>query len=398
MDKDSVSLSVIEVNQRIGKFYIASIGAQDLVRIAHFDARRIELRDVERYIGIQRPLDDKRVKQIKEYLKSPDASFPTGVVLSIDERCADFDEDGHIILTPFVSEFDDEMMESIPLDKVAKILDGQHRIAAFIDKNGDFDLDLWNIVGGRFDFNVNVFVGLDIDEQANIFATVNLAQTKVNPSLAYDLQGLSKTRSPFKTCHQVAVALDSVDPSSPLFERIKRLGVKTKGRVSSEPLTQAAFVESLVKFISDKPFQDRVDFLNNKTPPLANEEELKKLPFRNLFLQNKDTDIALIIYNYFIAVKETWSQAWEATNAEGNILPRSNAFKALMRYLKNIYPELVNYNYGQVPTKEELIDALSHIAATDEDFTSGNFRPGSGGESAFYRLLTGQITMADLKN
>lgn len=104
-----------------------------------------------------------------------------------------------------------------------------------------------------------IFIGADVAEQANIFATVNLAQTKVNKSLVYDLTELAKTQSPHKSCHNVAVVIDR-EESSPLFRRIKRLGTATPGR-KHEPLTQAAFVESLVKFISGDPTQDRMIYL-----------------------------------------------------------------------------------------------------------------------------------------
>jgi DGQHR domain-containing protein len=394
---NEIVLPVIQVTQRIGTFYIASINAKDLVQISYADVRRIEERDVEKYLGIQRPLDDKRVKQIKKYLGSPDAAFPTGIVLAIDQKCTEFDTSGNLSLKPFISEFDDDI--SIPLNKVAKILDGQHRIAAFVDDDWNFDEVLWSEIGGNFNFNVTIFIGIDIDEQANIFATVNLAQTKVNRSLVYDLEGLSKTRSPFRTCHQIAVTLDSADSRSPLFERIKRLGVKTKGRESSEPLTQAAFVEALVKLISADPFSDRIVYLKGKEPSLATIEELKKYPFRNLFIQKRDNDIALILFNYFSAIKEIWSAAWAGKDVEGNILPRSNAFKAFMRFLKKVYVELVGEdNIGQIPTIEEFKSVFSHVNATDVDFTSGNFKPGSGGESSFYRLLIGETTIQELKN
>lgn len=394
MNTNEIILPVIEVTQRIGTFYIASINARELVQISYADVRRIEARDVERYLGIQRPLDEKRVRQIKKYLGSPDAAFPTGIVLSIDQKCTEFDSSGNLTLKPYESDFEDE--GSIPLQKIAKILDGQHRIAAFVNDNWNFDEELWVQIGENFQFNVNIFIGIDIDEQANIFATVNLAQTKVNRSLVYDLEGLSKTRSPFRTCHQIAVTLDSADSRSPLYERIKRLGVKTKGRESSEPLTQAAFVESLVKLISPDPFADRITYLNGKEPSLASEYELRKYPFRNLFIQKKDTDIALILFNYFSAIKEKWSNAWAGREVEGNILPRSNAFKAFMRYLKRIF---VDYDYiGTIPTISQFKTAFDHITATDDDFTSGNFKPGSGGESAFYKLLVGDITIQDLKN
>jgi DGQHR domain-containing protein len=396
MNNSEIILPVIEVVQRIGTFYAASISARELVQISYSDVRRIEERDVEKYLGIQRPLDEKRVKQIKKYLTSPDASFPTGVVLSIDQKCTEFDNTGNLILKPFAGEFSDDV--PIPISKIAKILDGQHRIAAFVNDEWNFDEVLWNEIGGNFQINVNIFIGIDIDEQANIFATVNLAQTKVNRSLAYDLEGLSKTRSPFRTCHQIAVALDSADSRSPLYERIKRLGVKTKGRESSEPLTQAAFVESLVKLISPDPFSDRILYLKGKEPKLGTDEELKKFPFRNLFIQKKDNDIALILYNYFSAIKETWSQAWAGKDVEGNILPRSNAFKAFMRYLKKAYVDLVGANIGKIPSIEEFKTVFSHVVAADLDFTSGNFKPGSGGESAFYKLLTGETTIHELKN
>jgi DGQHR domain-containing protein len=394
MSNNEIILPVIEVNQRIGTFYIASVNARELVKISYADVRRIEARDVERYLGIQRPLDEKRVKQIKKYLGSPDAAFPTGIVLSIDQKCTEFDSSGNLTLKPYESDFEDE--RSIPLHKIAKILDGQHRIAAFVNDNWNFDEELWAKIGGNFQFNVTIFIGIDIDEQANIFATVNLAQTKVNRSLVYDLEGLSKSRSPFKTCHQIAVTLDSADSRSPLYERIKRLGVKTKGRESSEPLTQAAFVESLVKLISPDPFADRIAYLNGKEPSLASGDELRKFPFRNLFIQKKDTEIALILFNYFSAIKEKWSNAWAGRDVEGNILPRSNAFKAFMRYLKRIF---VEYDFiGTIPSISQFKTAFDHITATDDDFTSGNFKPGSGGEAAFYKLLIGDLAIQDLKN
>lgn len=397
MEPNEIILPVIEVTQRIGTFYIASISAKDLVRISYADVRRIEARDVEKYLGIQRPLDEKRVKQIKKYLSSPDAAFPTGIVLSIDQKCTEFDNTGNLTLRPYTSEFDDDT--SIPINKIAKILDGQHRIAAFVNDNWSFDELLWNEMGGNFQLNVTIFIGIDIDEQANIFATVNLAQTKVNRSLVYDLEGLSKTRSPFRTCHQIAVTLDSADSRSPLYERIKRLGVKTKGREFSEPLTQAAFVEALVKLISPDPFADRILYLKGKDPATPSIEDLKKHPFRNLFIQKKDNDIALILYNYFSAIKQTWSNAWEGIDVEGNILPRSNAFKAFMRFLKKAYIELVGFdNIGRIPTIDQFKSVFNNVAATDQDFTSGNFKPGSAGESAFYKLLTGETTIQELKN
>src|SRR5690606_29998782 len=120
----------------------------------------------------------KRVKEIRQYItQSPDATFPTAVILAVDERCVEYDADKNILaLYPY---FDENGEGSIPVNKIAKVLDGQHRIAGFFDGVGDnrsFDFEK------DFSINVSIFVGIDLPEQAKIFATVNLAQTKVNRS------------------------------------------------------------------------------------------------------------------------------------------------------------------------------------------------------------------------
>ena len=300
MNSNPIKLQVIKISQPLGEFFIGNIKARDLVKISYADVRRIEgeEREVERYLGIQRPLDKSRVTKIRKYLESPDAAFPTGVVLAIEQNCVEFDQNGVLIIKPYQADLSED---SITIDKVAKVLDGQHRIAAFINEAGNYDETLNNLFSD-FEFNVVVFVGIDIDEQANIFATVNLAQTKVSRSLVYDLEGLAKTRSPFKTCHQIAVALDSADSRSPLYHRIKRLGLKTKGREESEPLTQAVFVESLIKLISADPFADRTLYMKGKTPKYISQSELIKLPFRNMFIAEKDNNIALILYNFLVII------------------------------------------------------------------------------------------------
>jgi hypothetical protein len=138
--------------------------------------------------------------------------------------------------------------------------------------------------------------------------------------------------------------------------------------------------------------------LKGKKPPFASNSELLKNPFRNLFIAERDNDIAIILFNYFTSIQNKWPTAWTNIQQEGNILPRSNAFKAFMRYLKYAYLKIVNTEIGRIPTTEEFASIFGKLNVSDEDFTSGNFKPGSGGESAFYKLLTGEKTIHDLKN
>lgn len=392
---NNLEIKVLKVKQPKGEFFTGILSAKNLVDISFSDVRRIEdeQRDVEKYLGIQRPLDKSRVAKIKQYIQSPDASFPTGIVLSIDPNCAEYDNEKSILtIKEYIADFDED---KISFNKIAKVLDGQHRIAAFMNDQGnyDFTLDV-----EEFEFNVIIFIGLDIDEQANIFATINLAQTKVNKSLVYDLEGLSRTRSPFRTAHKIAVALDFADESSPLYKRIKRLGVKTKNRDNSEPLTQAVFVEALIKLISQDAFSDRTVLMKGKKLKKESLETLQKFPFRNLFIEEKDNDIALILYNYFKSIEKCWPNSWNNLTTIGNILPKSNAFKAFMRFLKPLYLKIVGNNIGRIVSTDEFYNHFKEYNITDNDFTSGNFVPGSGGESSFYKILTKEIDISELKS
>jgi DGQHR domain-containing protein len=396
MSNSTITLKALPVKQPIGEFYATSIAAKDLVRISFSDVRRLaeDPRDFERYLGIQRPVSMTRVREIKRYIQGKDATFPTAVIIAIDERCAEYDaKTGELTLSPYIPDKDSDE-EAIPMDRVARVIDGQHRIAAFMDEDKNWAFQEFEDKM-TFDLNLAVFVGADISEQANIFATVNLAQTKVNRSLVYDLTELSKTRSPHRTCHNIAVILDR-EKRSPLFHRIKRLGVATPGR-QHEPLTQAVFVESLVKFLSLDPLDDRRVLLDRKKLPFPSEEELMKCPFRLLFIEDKELDIAQILFNYFTAVRERWPNSWEALGKASNLLPKSNAFKALMKFLReDVYPSLAQGNFRRVPTTAQFARFFEPLKIADKDFTTSNFAPGSSGQSAFLKMLRQQITIRDM--
>lgn len=381
---------VLEVSQKGGSFFCASIPAEDLVAITFSDVRRLvrDERDVERYLGIQRPLNRQRVKEIRQYILSPDPTFPTAVIVAVDERCVDYDPDTHMMtLRPFIPEEEDG--HAFPFDRIAKVLDGQHRLAGFLDEKDRFD------IGGKpFDINVSIFVGADLSVQAQIFATVNLAQTKVSKSLVYELEDLSEVRSPFKTAHNVAVALDSLD-QGPFHQRIKRLGVVTAGR-SNETITQAAFVEALTDLISRDPFADRNALLDGKKLERAHGKEEARTPFRNMFLDGADFDIADNVNNFFEAVRMKWPKAWEETRKKSAILPKTNAFRAFMRRLRDVYPFLSDLEGVNVVPPKAYLKVLAEVKLEDADLTTKTFKPGSSGESAFYKVLSGQAKPEEL--
>ncbi len=97
MEMKHIVLPVIEIRQQIGKFYIGKITARKIVDLTFSDVRRLtEERDVESYLGIQRPLNKARAKEIQEYVRNIDATFPTGILLSIDSENVIYDEEKYI--------------------------------------------------------------------------------------------------------------------------------------------------------------------------------------------------------------------------------------------------------------------------------------------------------------
>ena len=266
--KTIISSRALKVTQPIGELYLVAMKAQDLVRVSYADVRMLEENQLDSFIGINRRLSSNRVRSLQDYVNTHDATFPTNIILAVESENAEYDDEASVLQLVAKDNKD--------LESIAKIIDGQHRIAGLeaLQKEVDFEL------------SVAIFIGSDIATQANIFATVNLAQTKVNRSLAYDLLEYENKRSPQKSAHHIAVALDHIS-KSPFYNRIKRLGIATSGR-KKETLTQAVVVEMLLKLMTDDPMGDRDTFFRRLKFTKPDKTVLEKMPFRGLFLQGNE--------------------------------------------------------------------------------------------------------------
>jgi DGQHR domain-containing protein len=201
--------------------------------------------------------------------------------------------------------------------------------------------------------------------------------------LAYDLYDLAKSKSPQKFCHNAAVALDQGKESA-LYQRIKRLGVATEGRFS-ETITQATFVDSLMRYLSRNPMKDRDDYLRGKTPVKAGTEESKLLIFRNMLIDNRDLEIVDVLWDYFNAVRTRWPVAW-ISSERGDMLSKTNGFRALMRFLGPAYLSITK-KIGEVPSKDQFKKLFERIRMTDADFNIEQYVPGTSGEAALFRAF-----------
>ncbi|MCX6231148.1 MAG: DGQHR domain-containing protein [Bacteroidetes bacterium] len=374
VDNNTIIINCIEVCQPIGKFYVGKITWQNLLDISYSDIRRIqkeELGAIDSYLGIQRELSPNRLKEIAKYVSFSDATFPSSIVLSIKSIDKETDE-------PNILGYDNATgtLTLNKSDKIAQIIDGQHRvfgIQKFIENNHLFNKTF------VFDLIVTLFIDIDPDEESMIFSTINKAQTKVNKSLVYDLFDLAKTRSPQRTAHNLVKLLDE-KAGSPLFGMVKRLGVAND--VNRETITQATLVECILNYISNdgEEMKDRDILMRGKKLDLISGKELERRFFRNWFIEEKDAQIAKLLWDYFLAIKKRWPQAWE----NKSILVKSTGIIALMKFLAPIVNHLgVERNISV----EEFSKIFDSIEIDDNEFNTTKYIPGVKGQSELYKDL-----------
>jgi DGQHR domain-containing protein len=295
---------VIPVKQPIGTFYISTVPADLLLRVVRIREKTLDDKDDD---AVQRQLSLKRTKEIALYTTDPDATFPTPIIVACDDDRVSV-ENGAIT-------FDENSI-------IGEVIDGQHRIRGLERTDRE--------TVRKFDLPVVFMLDLQPYEKAYVFSTINSKQTPVPKSLIYQLFGLSELRSPYKTCHEIARALNaSID--GPFSQGLKMLG---KRNLPTEYLTQGSFVTNLLKRISKTPQADEIAV--KKSEKLFDDETL---PFRYYWINNHDEMIVKIIENYFGAIRDEFPKEWNHPTAEDYILRKTVGFVALLEAFDEIWIE-----------------------------------------------------------
>jgi DGQHR domain-containing protein len=318
----TIKITAIRLSQPIGELFIGRVPARALIELAEADIRRITDREMEIMSGIQRSLSQSRVPQIRKYIETVDASFPNSIILNLDSKFLMSRPE------PLPNGCSDDGLYCVEIarDKNAfKIIDGQHRLSGFKGaKTDDFDL------------LVAFFIDLPVEDQAYLFSTINVNQTKVNKSLVYDLFEVSEGRSPQRTAHLITKALNT-DEDSPFYRRIKLLGVAPKFGdevLYKAPLSQGTVAQRIVDTISADPMSDRDTIRRGNQVAQSDADVEKGLIFRKLFAEDKDWAILRIMKNYFRAVAGAFPDLWER---QDNPLAKTIGYGALMRLLVDAY-------------------------------------------------------------
>ena len=370
MEQNSIIVKALPVHQPIGDFYICVLPAQVVKKLSTRFERLEADSSGERFAGIQRPLSSKRLSEISEYIQSYDATFPTSIILAIDSKNVlrigenGYSFDGRTIERNCVE------IEIKDSPGVARVIDGQHRLMSFKEDSPGFDL------------LTTIFIDVDDEDQAMIFTTINLNQTKVTKSLVYDLFELATTRSPQKLCHDIVKSLNS-DKSSPFYHRIKMLGKNPssyKGR-----LTQGTFVKYLLEKVSENPARDRnLQARKEPIPRSANEMD-SGLIFREWYDKGKDELIYNSLYYYFNGLYKVYNLEWDGKlikdgRAIPNALEKTVGFGALMRLLSDFF-----VSQNQNINSDASVKLFKRIEIVGIDFS--DFEASGKGELDLYSRL-----------
>ncbi len=183
-------IPAIRIEQHLGVFFAVSLSAKFLLKVCY--TIRTEFVDDEDYNhhtpknmmeklfslspGSQRNKDEKRVDQITRYTETVSASFPNSIILG-----ANYDDEGNLIENESkrwkVEEDNGLYYLVIPTEeKLASIIDGQHRLFAFKNSTKK-DMPLL----------CSVYLDLPLPYHAQIFATINMNQKKVDKNHIYQL-------------------------------------------------------------------------------------------------------------------------------------------------------------------------------------------------------------------
>ena len=324
----------LRVDQRLGTFYVAVLPAELLLQVAVSDRMRATMTpdgSGYRLEGTQRLVQDKRLSEIANYINRVDATFPNSIIIAANyDLGTGFDlgevediaseQDGQSTVHQSKAWTVEESEEGhhklrIPTnERLAAVIDGQHRLFSFakVDMQVIREMDLL----------CSVFVDLPKSLQAQIFATINSTQKRVDRSLTYELFGynVSDEEEDYWTPDKLAVFFTrklGTDEESPLRGRIM---VAPKRDVKLQELTlqadwhvsTAVVADGILRLFSSNPKRDSNFMRKEKPGPRSSLASAPKdrSPMRSVYIAGNDALLYRMVLNYVKACELVfWSNA-----------------------------------------------------------------------------------------
>jgi len=384
--------NALRVDQRLGSFYVVVLPAELLLQVAASDRMRATMKeDGSGYTleGTQRLIHDKRLNEIGAYINRVDSAFPNSIIVAanydldtgLDQGELEYmssEEDGKPVDASRVwtiteSEEGCHKLTIPSPEKLAAIIDGQHRLFSFARADAAAMQDM-NLL-------CSVFIDLPKALQAQIFATINSTQKRVDRSLTYELFGynVSDEEEEFWTPDKLAVFFTrklGTDTESPLQGRImvapkrdaalEELAEKAKWRVST-----AVIVDGILRLFSSNPKRDANLMRKDEASPRSELREgpRDRSPLRDVYIEGNDALIYKMVLNYLKASEDIfWGNA-----SEDSFIFRTIGVQAVFDILRKVAPQSVEAKDISVGFFKALLEGARPI-----DFASERFRNPSG--------------------
>lgn len=360
MMTNEIRVKAIKFTQPAGPFYFFKLKAIDTVKIASPIEREYE--EGEANEGIERRIDIKRVKAIKDYLLSdPDALFPTPIIVAATSEAITIEEDQN-----------DRIDIIITKDKnTLEIVDGQHRVQGLKETFEFFDSQGHEHEARERlnEMELPIVAILDVGswEKALVFSKINGNQKPVSKSMIYDLFLLSPNKyDASRVAANITKALNF--DNGPLYHRIKMLGTKTKNDNDhfNETISQGTFADELKKAI-------------NKEGSLLGE----------LLEKKEDEKIYKIIFNIFEAVEKTWPEEWKNKKL---VLSKSVGVTAILRSIESIEKLINKKRNFKTQTISVIFAAVKEeLDETGKNFSSESFPSSSKGANELKKIIESAV-------
>jgi DGQHR domain-containing protein len=350
---DDNIIKASKVKQGNLEFLVSVFSIKHILRFTKYTKRLIVSYDEENMPiyndEIQRTVESSRVEKIADFLiNDPDATFPTNIVISIPQAVIEnFEDKGNQVELLLSNSVFSEIQKQEGHVHLT-IIDGQHRIRGIERAIERLNADIKNLSKV-----LTTSTNSDLEKKRdtsykllnNLLRIELIVSFFIDPTLefqamiVYSLFGLTSNDSPQKSALQIVLSLNGYE-KSPFFNRIKLYGGKY-ARNQSPPLTQATMVKTIIDKIcvnlrdsENDRFRNRKELLKNGSPDLC---------FRYYYAKNQDDFISDILFAYFTAVRNVFTDEnnksfwdFEENTKSTNVLQATVGYRALLEILTQI--------------------------------------------------------------
>ena len=286
--------------------YLFAIQPRRIIPLSTVPHRKLDYEE-DLNNNYQRLVKKTKIKAIKKFITEQRGVFPTNIIISI--------ETDKPIFKPTGAAINNIHHGTVTLPRKFQslnIIDGQHRLFAYDGLDQGFK-DLIYIVA---------FERMELEEQIKTFIDINEKQTKVSPSLLWDLY---------------PTILEKDDIKFRISTLVKRLNEQKESSL-----------HGLISYDS-APYSNKLPKLTLESvcTAIKTEKIIEDInaSMELLRIQNKEDSIAYSIVSlWFQAIQESAPEHWNRRDKTLNLLRSNQGFGAMIKLLSRVIREFISNN------------------------------------------------------